>query len=56
MLKALRGDLKFKDWTGDDRDTANRNYKAVSATIKIPPVYEGSLIYNEIVTRIFDNE
>jgi hypothetical protein len=56
MLKALRGDLAFKDWTGDDRDTANTNYKAVSTTIKLPPVYEGSLTYNEIVTRIFDNE
>lgn len=56
MLKTLRGDLAFKDWTGDERGTANTNYKAVSTTLKIPPVYEGSLTYNEIVTRIFDNE
>lgn len=56
MLKTLRGDLAFKDWTGDERGTANTNYKAVSTTLRIPPVYEGSLTYNEIVTRIFDNE
>lgn len=56
MLKALRGDLSFKDWTGDDRETANTNYRAVSQTISLPQSYEGSLTYNQIITRVFEHE
>jgi hypothetical protein len=58
MLAAGGGDLKasFKDWTGDDLETAKTFYKAVSATITLTPSFESSLTYNEVVTRIFDKE
>jgi len=58
MIAALDGNFKgsFKAWTGDDLKTATEFYEAVSDTISLTPSFESGLTYNEVVTRIFNNE
>lgn len=56
MLAALSTTYNFEHWTGDTKETAEKNYRAPPRMTSIPAKWVTNLTYAQVVTRIFGNE